>query len=98
MRLFRETLSASEDSEKMALFRRIEAMPTTPGNWRELASRLPSGPTINLSLKRGDVRAAFFTTVTTFGTPQDVTLQELRIESYFPADEETRQLCNSWLD
>jgi hypothetical protein len=30
-----------------------------------------------------------FTTITTLGTPLDVTLQELRIESYFPVDEET---------
>jgi hypothetical protein len=31
-----------------------------------------------------------FSTITTFGTPQDVTLQELRIECFFPADEATR--------
>jgi hypothetical protein len=29
-------------------------------------------------------------TVTTFGTAQDVALQEMRIESFFPADEATR--------
>jgi len=27
--------------------------------------------------------------VTTLGTPQDVTLQELRVECFFPADAET---------
>jgi hypothetical protein len=27
--------------------------------------------------------------VTTLGTPQDVTLQELRIECFFPADDDT---------
>jgi hypothetical protein len=27
--------------------------------------------------------------VTTVGTPQDVTLQEIRVESFFPADETT---------
>jgi hypothetical protein len=30
--------------------------------------------------------------ITTFGTPLDVTAQELRIESIFPADEATRRL------
>lgn len=98
MRLFRETLSTGDNARKLELFRRIEAMPTTPGNWRELASRLPSGPTINLSLRKDDLEASFFTTITTFGTPQDVTLQELRIESYFPTDDSTRRLCESWLD
>lgn len=97
MRLFRETLSAGASPEKRALFERIAAMPTTPKNWRELSSGLPAGPTIDLILEKDDLRVQFFTTVTTFGTPQDVTLQELRIESYFPADERTRGLCDSWL-
>ena len=96
MRLFREALAAVDAPEKMALFQRIEAMPTTPHNWRELASRLPDGPTIDLVLHRNDERLQFFTTVTTVGTPQDVTLQELKIESYFPSDAATRELCESW--
>lgn len=33
----------------------------------------------------------FFSTVTTLGTPQDVTLQELRIECFYPADDATRE-------
>ena len=37
----------------------------------------------------GDGELAFFSTVTTFGTPLDVTVAELAIESFFPADEAT---------
>jgi transcriptional regulator with XRE-family HTH domain len=37
-----------------------------------------------------------FTTIATLGTPQDVTLQELRIESFFPMDEATAALLRSW--
>lgn len=96
MRLFREAIVAGSQSRKRALFDRIERMPTAPENWRELANRLPSGPTIDLVLRRGGVECRFFTTVTTFGTPQDITLQELRIESYFPADAATRSLCDAW--
>jgi hypothetical protein len=29
--------------------------------------------------------------VTTLGTPQDITLQEIRIECFFPTDPETRR-------
>jgi len=47
-------------------------------------------PLLHLRLRRGDLALRFFTTVTTLGTPHDVTTQELRIESYFPADEVTR--------
>ncbi len=46
-------------------------------------------PTLALELLIGDVRLRLFNTFTTFGTPQDVTLQELRIDMSFPADEET---------
>jgi len=31
----------------------------------------------------------FFTTLTTLGAPQDITLAELRIEAFHPADAET---------
>jgi len=34
---------------------------------------------------------SFFTTIFTFGTPRDITLQELRVETLFPADAETEQ-------
>jgi hypothetical protein len=33
-----------------------------------------------------------FSTITTLGIPQDVTLQEMRIECFFPADEATREV------
>jgi len=35
---------------------------------------------------------SFFSTVTVFGTPLDITLAELAIESFFPADTQTAQL------
>jgi hypothetical protein len=42
-------------------------------------------------LRRGEVSLRLFTTLTTLGTPTDVTAQELRIESYFPADDATER-------
>ena len=37
-----------------------------------------------------------FTTIATLGTPQDITLQELRIESFFPMDDVTRDVFRGW--
>ena len=37
-----------------------------------------------------EVVLSLFSTVATFGTPLDITLEELSIESFFPADEETK--------
>ena len=38
----------------------------------------------------GDATLSLISTITVFGTPLDVTLSELAIESFFPADEATR--------
>jgi transcriptional regulator with XRE-family HTH domain len=43
-----------------------------------------------LRLKVGGAVLSFISTITVFGTPLDVTLSELAIESLFPADERTR--------
>ena len=45
--------------------------------------------------EKDGVRSSWFTTIATFGTPQDITLQELRIESFFPADEETESAARA---
>jgi len=37
-----------------------------------------------------------FTTIATLGTPRDVTLQEVRIEFFFPMDEPTAQALRGW--
>lgn len=47
---------------------------------------------VPLRLTLGDVELSLFTTLTTFGTPQDVTLDELVIELFYPADDTTEQL------
>ncbi|RWD61043.1 helix-turn-helix transcriptional regulator [Mesorhizobium sp.] len=45
-----------------------------------------------LRLAHGDQVLSFISTITVFGTPLDVTLSELAIESFFPADEQTRAM------
>jgi hypothetical protein len=40
-------------------------------------------------VRAGDGELAFFSTTTVFGTPIDITLSELAIEAFFPADEAT---------
>ena len=49
-------------------------------------------PIMSLTFEKGAMEASFFTTITTLGTPLDLTTQELRIESLFPADKETKEL------
>jgi len=44
---------------------------------------------VPFTLTVGESQLSFFTTLTTFGTPLDVTLDELAVELFFPADEFT---------
>jgi transcriptional regulator with XRE-family HTH domain len=56
-------------------------------------------PTMAVRFRKGDVRLALFSMIATMGTPLDVSLQNLRLELFFPADEETaawfRQAANA---
>ncbi|RDK10530.1 helix-turn-helix domain-containing protein [Cupriavidus lacunae] len=52
----------------------------------------PPSPLLPVVLHAGAFRASLFSTLTTLGIPQDITLQELRIECFFPADDATRLL------
>jgi len=50
---------------------------------------------IPLRLRLGELRARLFSTIATLGTAQDVTLQELRIEAFYPADAESEALLRA---
>jgi transcriptional regulator with XRE-family HTH domain len=55
------------------------------------SSTRPHAFSLPIRFRRGDLRLDFFTTVTTLLSPLDVTVQELRIESMFPADARTER-------
>ena len=44
-------------------------------------------------MRRGELEVGFITTMTVFNAPGNVTLDELRIESYFPIDAATERMC-----
>jgi len=49
-------------------------------------------PVLPLETEKDGLRISLFTVIATFGTAQDVTADELRIESLFPADAATERL------
>jgi hypothetical protein len=49
-------------------------------------------------LRKDGIDIRTFSTIMTLGTPQDVTLQELRVETFFPADEASDQVLRSMAD
>ena len=53
-------------------------------------------PVLPMHFRKDGVSLRLFTTIATLGTPQDVTLQELRIECFFPMDTDTASTLRSW--
>jgi transcriptional regulator with XRE-family HTH domain len=60
------------------------------------ADHTNAGPVLAMHFRKSGTSLNLFTTIATLGTPQDITLQELRIESFFPMDEATAKLLRSW--
>ena len=77
----------SGDPALFALHAELAAYPGgEPGHVPELEA---GGIAVPLRLAAGAEELAFISTATTFGTATDVTVSELAIESFFPADEAT---------
>ena len=90
-RLRRDLAGAlAQDARDQALLAEVEPVLQALGVPRTPVETLPM--VAGLNLKRGDLVLNFFTTIATIGTAQDVTLQETRIETLFPADAATREL------
>jgi len=89
-RVHREVAANPSDETMKGFLHELLSYPAVPSRWRilDLVDSPPPFLTINYRWNNSTLR--FVSTVTTFGTAQDVALQEMRIESFFPADEATR--------
>ena len=91
LRRFRaEVLAAGQPAEGVALLDELSSYPGAPDGWRQCADMGLQMPMLTVKVKKQDVSFSLFSTLTTLGAPFDVTLQEMRIESFFPADEAAR--------
>jgi len=91
-RVQREAVGGSRDDVTSKL---LESLLSYPDVRARLGKPLeaPLLPVIPVRFRKGNDTFSFFSTVTTLGTPQDITLQEIRIECFFPADRETARLA-----
>jgi transcriptional regulator with XRE-family HTH domain len=91
-RLHRERLQRG-DARLEAVLERLFRYPGVPRSWRQPDFSREMSPTQRIELGRDELRASFLVAVTVLSAPQQVTLEELRIESCFPLDEATSALC-----
>lgn len=97
-RVHREALGGAPDEATGRLLEEVLAYPDVPRRWRTPESLgLTPPPLVAIQFRKGDLAMDWFSTVTTLGTPQDITLQELRIECFFPANAETEAAAHALL-
>jgi transcriptional regulator with XRE-family HTH domain len=95
--LHNEVAASPTDSKARALLDEMLGYPGVPAHWRHRELGAAPAPVLTTSFNHGGVKISFFSTITTFGTPRDVTLDELHIESCFPTDEQTAAFCRGLL-
>jgi MmyB-like transcription regulator ligand binding domain len=85
----RECVGGFPDAETVKLLEQALSFPGVPAEWRLPDFRQPPLPVVPVECEKDGLALSYFSTVTTLGTPRDAMLQEIRIESFFPADQAT---------
>ena len=85
-RVHRESVGHVVDDKTMELLKKLEEYPGV----KSLAT-IPRthSPVLPITFVRGEERFSYFSFITTVGTPQSITAQELRIECMFPLEPES---------
>ncbi|MEC4015238.1 helix-turn-helix domain-containing protein [Streptomyces sp. H27-D2] len=91
-RLLRQ-VNATGDAKLRALYEEVRAYEPPPGAV-DAPAREPGSAEVLVPLRFGTPHGevSMFSTIATFGAPADVTLSELAIELFFPADENTARI------
>jgi transcriptional regulator with XRE-family HTH domain len=89
-RAHREALGGVPDEGLKNLLDELAAMDGVPAHFARPRLERPPAPLVAMHLRKDGVDIRLFTMITTFGTAQDVTLQELRIEAFYPTDPDSQ--------
>jgi transcriptional regulator with XRE-family HTH domain len=90
--LHAQIVAAPTDPTPRKLLEEVSAYPGVPSLGRLHGGQAPA-PVLTLVFRSSLGELRFFETITTFSMPRDVALEELRIESAFPADDRTAAVC-----
>ncbi len=90
----KEALGVSPDDGLDALIDEVLSYPGVPEALHAPDLITAANPFLPVTFEKDDIRMAWFSVISTFGTPRDVTLQELRIETFFPADQATADMAH----
>jgi transcriptional regulator with XRE-family HTH domain len=85
--------SSPGDTVARELLDEVLSYPGVPVRWRQRDLSAAPTPLVATVFQRDGTEIRVFSTITTFGTPRDVTLDELHVESCFPMDDATAAFC-----
>jgi transcriptional regulator with XRE-family HTH domain len=85
----RRQIDLTADPTLVELLKELRSYPVPEAQKAREPSVDYAGVVVPFRVRAGDGELAFFSTTTVFGTPIDITLSELAIEAFFPADEAT---------
>lgn len=94
-RVQREVLASPDPHPLRDILEAVLRSPTVADDWREVDFAELASPVVIVHLRLGNQELRFLTTVTAFQAPQSVFLDELRIEAWYPTDDETAAACRS---
>lgn len=94
MRLRRQ-VELTADPEVIALLEEVSAYPKPPSSKAVRLAPDPAAVAVPLRMASSLGELSFVSTTTVFGTPIDITLSELMLELFFPADDETARIVAS---
>jgi transcriptional regulator with XRE-family HTH domain len=84
-------LSSTEDPAGAALIAEIRSYASASTVADSRAAPCAGDLLLPIHIRMGNLDLRLFSTIMTLGTPHDVTLQELRIETFFPADQNSER-------
>jgi hypothetical protein len=87
---------ADGSDQTAALLDRLLGYPDVPGVAQTLSIEDTQEPILTIHFRKGETSLRLFTALATLGTPLDVTVQEIRIECFFPADAATADIFKRW--
>jgi len=90
-RLLRQ-VRATGDASLHALHEELLALPTPDGADRDDLATPDPDVVVPMRMQTPHGVLSVFSTITVFGTPVDVTLSELAVEAFFPADDASRRM------
>ncbi len=90
LRRLRKQVLAYSNPQQEALYKRLLGM-SPPQNWPQPDKSGDDGPMLTVDFKIGEHTLSLFSTLSQFGTALDIGMQELLIESYFPANDFSKQ-------